>query len=193
MLIASKASEPFWKPVLGAEVLFAPIDRTMVLRARRAARGAAQDADPDAAALVMLDEMGDALSHALITAGVRDWKNVGQQRFDDNGAPVLGDDGEPIFDPLPFSAENLALLLADPVIFDEFDTAYVMPFITRERQRAEPGNASSASPNGTGGAETPDSDTAGSRAKPKKGSAAPRARTSSTKPRVRKKRTSGES
>ncbi len=156
MLLApqSATSEPVWLPVMGASILFAPIDRAMMRRARRAAlllvgrdEHGPELAETDAVA--NLEDIGDALSHALIMAGVRDWRDVAVQRLDD-GEPSLDDEGATIFDPLPFTAENLARLLADPVTFDAFDAAYVVPFARREREK----NVSAALPNGTGEAAT---------------------------------------
>jgi hypothetical protein len=86
------------------------------------------------------------------------------------------------------------MALADPVTFDAFEDAYVTPFALRERQQAEPGNASSASPAGTGAkAEMQPSDTATSPASPKAAGDAAPVRTLSKSPEPRKKKTSGKS
>lgn len=185
MLIVRKPQEPAWTPVLGAEVLFAPIDRAMLIRARRAAREAANsEADDERPTIDLLDEIGDAMSRALIMEGVKDWRGVCLMADDrDDGT---GTD-------LPFSAENLLLVLADPVTFEAFDDAYVVPFVTRERQRGEPGNVSAASPNGTGEAAMPDSDTASFPVPPQADAGAQPAPTSSTKRGRRRKKGSGES
>ena len=178
MLVVRKPAGPAWTPVLGAEVLFAPIARPMFRKARRQALEAlGADGDVD------LEELGDAFSLALITAGAQDWRGVCVMADgEDSGA------GEE----LPFSAENLAAALSDPLTFEAFDTAYVRPFILLERERAAPGNGSAASPNGTGEAATEARITAGSRAV-RRSSAAKSARTGSTKRRPTKKRPSGPS
>lgn len=197
MLVARRPAGETWTPVMGAKVLFAPIDRPMMMRARRAARETSLedtlgDAEP-LSALDMLDEMGDAMSRALITEGAKDWQEVVLQRLDDDGVPVLDDDENPIFDGLAFSAENLALVLSDPVAFEAFDAAYVVPFVMRERERAEPGNGSSASPGGTGGAAMPASNTASKAARPRQGGGAKSARTSRTSRKPRPRKASGGS
>ncbi len=186
MLVVRKPQGDVWTPVLGAEVLFAPIDRTMLMRARRAAR-AVSTAEPDddgTSAIDMLEEMGDAMSRALIVEGAKDWR----------GVCLMADEGdEGAGEPLPFSAENLAMALADPVTFEAFDQAYVIPFVTAEREREEPGNAFAASQNGTGAAATPDSDIASKPAPRKRGAGATNARTSSKSRRPRPKKASGAS
>lgn len=193
LVIQTKPAAPAWTQVMGGEVLFAPIDRPMVLRARRKVREVSQDAGEDIDALDVLDLMGDAMSRALITEGAQDWRGVFQQRFDDDGEPVLDGDGKPIFDELPFSAEMLTAALSDPVTFDAFDAAYVVPYVMRERERAAPGNGSPASPNGIGEAGTPASDIVTSRASRRKAGAARNARTSSMKRKPKPKKTSGAS
>lgn len=193
MIVQTAAPVEKWTPVMGGEVLFAPIDRPMVLRARRKVRGVSQDAGEDIDALDVLDLMGDTMSRALITEGVRDWRGVFQQRLTDEGKPVMDADNKPIFDDLPFSPEMLAVALLDPVTFDEFDAAYVVPYVMRERERAAPGNGSPASPNGIGEAGTRASGTASSAASRRKGSGARNARTSNTKPKPKRKKASGAS
>ena len=197
MLIApTRAPVAAWTPVMGAEVLFEPITRTTLIRARRAARAASQaepvDGTEPVSAIDLIEEMGDAMTRALIIEGVKDWRHVFVAALDDAGEPLLNE-GEPVYDLLPFSAENLALLLSDPLAVDAFEEAYVMPFVTRERQRAEPGNGFAASPNGIGEAATQDNVFATSPAKPKRGGGARRARTSSTSRRAKPKKTSGAS
>ncbi|TCP30693.1 hypothetical protein [Sphingomonas sp. BK235] len=200
MLIANRAAPaPVWTPVMGAEVFFEPITRTMLIRARRAAREASQaelaetleGAEP-MSAIDMIEEMGDAMTRALIMEGVKDWRDVFVAAVDDAGEPLLIE-GDPVFDLLPFSPENLALVLSDPIAVDAFEEAYITPFVMRERQRAEPGNGSAASPSGIGEAATRGSDSATSHARPPRGAAARRAPTSSTSPRAKRKRTSGAS
>jgi hypothetical protein len=186
MLLVRKPQGAAWTPVMGAEVLFAPIDRSMLMRARRAARNvSAAEADDDGtSAIDMLEEMGDAMSRALITEGAQDWR----------GVCLMADEGdEGTGEPLPFSADNLAMALADPVTFEAFDAAYVVPFVTAEREREEPGNAFAASQPGTGGAATQGSDTASKPAPRKRGGAATSARTLSKNRRPRPKKASGAS
>lgn len=188
MLIAPKVpTGPEWKPIMGAQFLFDPIDRPLIRRARRAAlkaMGEDEHGPEPEDDLESLETLGDAISHAIIMGGVRDWKDVGQQRFDDEGAPVLDEDDKPIFDVLPFSAENLALILTDAPTFDAIDAVYVMPYAQRQRVK----NASAASPSGIGGAATPDSDTASSAATPPRKGGAKRVRIGKT-PRQRRKQT----
>lgn len=165
MLVASKPQGPRYLPVIGAEILFDPIDRPMMRRARRAALKALQRPDDeeegDVDPVVQLEDLGDALSFALIVEGARDWRDVAIGRLDEHDQPVLID-GEPVFDVLTFSRENLEMLLTDPVIFDAIDAVYVMPFAQRERAK----NGFAASPNGTGGVATPAAGTVNSRAAP---------------------------
>lgn len=195
MLVVRKPRGEEWTPVMGASVLFAPIDRPMLMRARRATRAVSvAEADDDGtSAIDMLEEMGDAMSRALITEGTQGWRDVASQQFDDAGEPVLTAGGNPVFDLLPFTPENLAIVLSDPVTFEAFDAAYVVPFVTAEREREEPGNASAASPNGTGAAATQDSDTASKPAPRKRGGAVTNARTSSRNRKPRPKKVSGAS
>lgn len=188
MLVVSKRAEgPAWLPVMGAQVLFAPIDRKMMREARRAAVKAIRGADAkdkpgaaDAPASEQLEELGDALSAALILAGARDWKDVCLMGGPDDTGP-----GEP----MPFSRENLELAISDPFTFEAFDNAYVMPFVMRERTK----NVSAASPSGTGAAAMQAKDTANSPAKPTKATGARRARTGSKSPTPRKRKASGKS
>ncbi len=204
MLVApNQAPAPAWSDVLGAGFLFDPITRTMLIRARRAGREVSQAQAEEALAggeasppLELIEELGDAVSRVLITLGLKDWRDVFVAALDDAGEPIVDSAGAPVFDLLSFSPENVAILLADPVIFEALDAAYVVPFIVRERERAAPGNAFAASPNGTGEVAMPASDTASSPAPPAPKAAAPavkRARTSSTTRKPQKKRTSGAS
>lgn len=115
-------------------------------------------------------EVGDAMSLALISAGILGWEGVG------------GADGEPI-EP---SAETIPLFLADPRDFDEIDRQYVVPFMNREREK----NGSSPSSNGTSGAAMGVPDIASSPAVPTAPVAAPNARTRSTSRKAKKPRPS---
>jgi hypothetical protein len=187
LVVSKKADGPAWVPVMGAQVLFDPIDRKMMRAARRAAVKAmrgddAAEADDagDAPASEQLEELGDALSVALILAGARDWKDVCRMADGDDAGP-----GEA----LPFSRENLEHAISDPLIFDAFDQAYVMPFVLRERTK----NVSAASQVGTGEAAMPENDTASSPAKGAKRAGASSARTGSKSRTPRKRKVSGRS
>ncbi|MFZ3484277.1 hypothetical protein [Sphingomonas sp. 3-13AW] len=187
LVIQKKAEGPAWVPVMGCQVLFAPIDRKMMRGARRAAikaiRGEEAEEGEDAAdapAAEQLEELGDALSVALILAGARDWKDV---------CLMGGPEDEGPGQQLPFSRENLEHALSDPLIFEALDQAYVMPFVLRERTK----NVSAASQNGTGEAAMPVSDIASSPAKRAKRGGASSARTGSKSPIPRKRKASGKS
>lgn len=198
MLVAParpKTPEGDWQTILGAQFLFAPIDRPMLMRARRAAREASQaeDAEEVGSPIDMIEEMGDAMSRALIMDGMKGWRDVAAAALDDDGEPRSDNDGEPVFHLLPFTPENLALILSDPVTFEAIDNAYVVPFILRERERTAPGNALSASPNGIGEAATPAKDIATSPAKRSGARGAGSARTPRKSRGPSKKRTSGAS
>lgn len=175
---------PEWRPVIGGEILFAPIDRALVRRARRAAMKALgrdeHGPEPVGSAddvTIMLEDLGDALSHAMILEGACDWRGAVQ---------AIGD-GQ--FEPIPFSRDALADLLADPVYFDALDAAYVLPYAMREREK----NGFAASPNGTGEAATPESGTATTAATPKPPADAKPAHTASTRSRAKKRKASGTS
>lgn len=188
MLVApARPAEAEWVAVMGAQVLFAPIDRPMLRRARRAAGEALGDLKPEtddqAAIEEQFAELGDALSLALIMAGIIDWRDVcAMADDDDTGAGV----------PLPCTDESKARILADPLVFEAFDAAYVIPFVTRERERAAPGKGSPLSPNGTSVKEKEATGTAPSPAKAR-AAAAPNARTSRTRRTPKPKRPSGKS
>lgn len=188
MLVApAKPAEPEWKAVMGAQVLFAPIDRQMLRRARRVAVASLGDVQPqtdgEATLSEQLADLGDALSHALLMAGILDWRDVCVMADDDDvgaGEPlVCNDDGK-------------TRILDDPLVFEAFDAAYVIPFVTRERERAAPGKGSPRSPTGIGTKERAESDIAPSPAKAS-AAAATSVRTSSTKRKPRPKKTSGAS
>lgn len=197
MLIARRPqTEPVWTPVMGASVLFAPITRPMLRRARRAALEAlgVEGAEGGETRSVeeQMEELGDALSYALIVAGAQDWNEVGLQSIDEAGNPVTGPDGQPVFEAMPFSATNLAALIADPLTFEAFDAAYVIPFVQLERQRAAPGKGSPLSRNGTGTKVKAAVGTARSPAKARAASVKS-ARTSPTKRNPKMKKPSGTS
>ena len=187
LIVPAKPAEPEWRPVMGAQVLFAPIDRPMLRRARRAAIATLGDVQPqtdDEATLAeQLADLGDALSHALLMAGILDWRDVCVMTDDDDAGT-----GEP----LDCSDEAKARLLADGLVFEAFDAAYVIPFVTRERERAAPGKGSPLSSDGIGTKVKAESDTVPSPA-PARAADAPNARTSCTKPRPRRKKASGTS
>lgn len=157
MLLARRPVGPEWKTVMGAQVQFAPIDRAGLRRARRAALAVLgrdeHEGSEAAPAEEQMAELGDALSHALLMQGITDWKDVCLMADgDDAGA------GEA----LECTDENKALVLSDPLTFEAFDAAYVIPFVVRERAK----NAFAASPSGTGAAATEASVTANSPARP---------------------------
>ncbi len=188
MLVApAKPAEPEWKAVMGAHVLFAPINRPMLRRARRAAVASLGNVQPqtdDEATLAeQLADLGDALSHALLIAGILDWRDV----------CVMADDADTgAGEPLTCNDDAKARILADPLVFEAFDAAYVIPFVTRERERAAPGKDSPRSQSGIGTKVKAASDTAPS---PAMASAADvkSVRTSSTRRKPRQKKTSGAS
>ncbi len=188
MLVAcAPQPEADWTPVMGAEVQFRPIDRGMLRRARRAAvaavgGGAATESDADVDE--QLAELGDALSYALISEGIVDWRGV---------AVEVAEDGNTSTAPLDCTPDAIRLVLSDPLTFEAFDQAYVVPFVTRERERAAPGNGSAASPSGTGEAAMPASAIASSRAQRRKATGAKNAPTSPRKRGQRPKRASGAS
>jgi hypothetical protein len=195
MLIAQRSQpEPFWRPVMGATVLFDPITRPMLRRARRVAlevlgREGAGASENESIEEQMAD-LGDALSHALIMAGARDWKDVGRAVVNEHGEPVLID-GEPQFDALEFTTANLATVLADPLAFEAFDTAYVIPFVQAERERAAPGKESSPSQDGISTKAMQDTTIVGSPAAPATATDASSARTSPTKRERKPRKPSG--
>jgi hypothetical protein len=147
MLVAPKRQEePFWKPVMGAQVLFEPITRAMFRSARRAVMQKIGEAPDGEMSIERIEELGDALSEALILAGARDWRDV----------ETDGEDGSPVA--LPFTRENLETVLSDPIFFEAFDDAYAKPFLLREREK----NGSAASLNTTSGTATAEQTIAGS-------------------------------
>lgn len=140
-----KKLEPWWFTVHEAvkaereedcrpavRVRFLPIGR-IALRAARRAAGAcynAADLPEDENAPVpieLIESAGDALSEALLIAGIDAWEGVG-----------YGDE------PVPVSPEMVKLFLADPLRFEKLDEAYVRPFVLRELEK----NELSLSPNG---------------------------------------------
>ncbi len=189
MLVAQKQqTEPAWTPVMGASVLFAPITRPMLRRARRAALEAlgvdGAEGGETRSVAEQMEELGDALSYALIVAGALDWRDVCQMADDDDtGAGVA----------LPCTDANKAMLLADPLTFEAFDAAYVVPFVQRERERAAPGKESSPSQDGISTQAMGEPTTAGSAAPLATATDAASAPTSSTKPKRKPKKTSGTS
>lgn len=183
MIVHQPASGPYWRNVMGARVQFAPIDRPLVRRARRAAMKTlgrdehGPEPDGEAADIeLQLEDLGDALSEAMILEGVLGWE----------GPVIRRDDGEE--EPLPFSREALQMALSDPMHFDAFDLAYVVPYATRERAK----NGFAASPSGIGEAATQDSDTASTAATPSAQGDAKPAPTGKP-PRRRKPKASGTS
>lgn len=147
--IAKREAE--WCEILpGVRVEFEPITIKGVRAARKAA-AAALGVDPDD-----IEEAGDQLTRELLRRGIRAWDGVG----DDGG------------EPLPVTAETVTMALDDPTFFQAADQAYVLPYVMRGAEK----NASSDSPNGTGGAGMPANGTAISPAVTPKGAVAPQTR-----------------
>jgi hypothetical protein len=169
---------------MGAQVQFAPIDRAGLRRARRAALavlGRDEHEGSDAAsAEEQMAELGDALSHALLMQGITDWKDVCLM--------VDGDDAGP-GEVLECTDENKALVLSDPLTFEAFDAAYVIPFVVRERAK----NAFAASPSGSGEAAIEASDTASSPANLAPMDGAASARTAPARRKTKRPKSSGTS
>ncbi|WP_242095419.1 hypothetical protein [Sphingomonas sp. CROZ-RG-20F-R02-07] len=116
------------------EVRFSPITIAGVRAARRAVAASLQiDADD-------LEMAGDAMSRELIRRGILEWRGIG----DDEGNTV------------PVTPETIEAFVADPRTFEPADRLYVMPFVRADME----GNVSSASPSGTGKAETQEANTA---------------------------------
>ncbi|WP_271300637.1 hypothetical protein [Sphingomonas sp. CV7422] len=169
---------------MGAQVLFAPIDRAGLRRARRAALAVLgrdeHEGSESGSAEEQVAELGDALSHALLMQGIIDWKDVCLMADGDDAGP-----GEV----LECTDENKALVLSDPLTFEAFDAAYVIPFVVRERAK----NAFAASPSGTGAAATEASDIAPSPATPAPKAGAKRAPTARKPRRTKMQKSSGTS
>jgi hypothetical protein len=197
MLVAPKKPRgPAWEKVMGAEVEFAPITQSMLRRARRAALkrlGREEEAESEADAAEQLEDLGDALSEALIMEGVRNWRDVAQQVFDGDDQPVLGPDGNTLFEILTFSAENLAIVLSDPLVFEAFDAAYVVPFAQRERVRTAQGKDLPPSRDGTSSVGMPAQTIAGSPAATARAADAKRAPMKSKPRKPTRKRAAGKS
>lgn len=184
MLLARRPAGPEWKPVMGAQVQFAPIDRAGLRRARRAALAVLgrdeHEGSEAASAEEQIAELGDALSHALLMQGIIDWKDVRLMADGDDEGP-----GEV----LECTDENKALVLSDPLTFEAFDAAYVIPFVVRERAK----NFSAVSPNGNGAAAIEASDTANSPANLTPTVAAASAPTGPLRRKAKKPKASGTS
>ena len=180
-LDAEKAAlEPWWFTVEEAvvakrkkdcrpavRVLFEPIGRIALRAARRAAAAACQGVelpdDPQAALPTdLIEAAGDALSDALLMAGIRAWEGVGDR---------LGKVA-------PVTEENLRLFLADPLRFEKLDAAYVRPFVLKELEK----NASSLSLNGTSAGATQEKATANRSARRSAKAGAKRSRKKAARP-----------
>lgn len=178
MLIASKHDgQPFTLAVMGANFTFTPITRPMIMRARRAARPVLAEA---AGGEDALDEFGSAVSQSLITEGLIGWEGVALPLAEGEECEIPVEVEGVRYRQLDCTPENKALLLADAVIFDALDTAYVAPFVTRERAK----NAPAGSSDGTSSRVTPVQTTARSHARGK--SAAKPARTGRTRSKTKK-------
>jgi hypothetical protein len=138
------------------------------------------EGEAETAAEDQIEDLGDALSYALLMAGITDWKDVFLM--------VDGDDATP-GEALSCTDEHKALLLSDPITFDALDAVYVVPFAARERAK----NGSAASPSGTGAAATGASDIASSPAKPSKTGGAKAAPTGSKPRKTKTPKSSGTS
>lgn len=130
----------------------------------------------------VLATMANTMTRETIRFGILEWEGIG------------GPEGE---DTLPVTPETINWFLADEELLAAADAKYVMPDSLRLAEK----NASAASRNGTGVAATQADGTANSPASQDPGSdAAPtpkqakgkRAPTSSTKPRPKKAKPSGE-
>lgn len=188
--------EDKWEDVLpGLRVCFRPIGRKAWRAARRAAGRVLADAEgnePDD----VLEDAGDELSFELLYRGIVAWEGVGDDdeqpveptldklKVDEEGKTVIGEDGRSVVE----EKGTISRFLADPIVFQACDRAYVTPFVAREKEK----NGSSASPSGTGEAGTQAGDTATSAAPPAPAPAAKRAHTKSTTPRQREGRSSGK-
>lgn len=163
------ATGPEWAELMGARFCFAPLTRAMARRARVAAAKAVEPQRGKISDVEFGEALGDAYSEELIVAGLVDWEGVG----DAEGKP------------LACTEESKRLLVADPACFDRLDAHYVLPFALRVAE----GNASRASPNGTGAGARRARATAGSSAKPRAktgAKAAPIASTPATRPKAKK-------
>lgn len=134
---------PFFVP--GVRVRFARASRSLKRRAQVAASGLLGEAgenehhDP-----LNLADAGDAFSEEMIRRGIVEWEGIG----DAEGST------------LPVSPEAIEMFIADPDLFDRADQLYVLPEVLRDAEK----NGLSASPAGTGEAETPAADIASSAA-----------------------------
>lgn len=135
----------------GVEIAMAPIDRAMVRAARRAVRRF-NDAHADMDADERSDEAADLFSTTLMRLGLRDWRGLGDA------------DGKPMGPPTP---ERIDAALADAVLFDQIDAAYIVPWARAAQEK----NASSPLPNGISAGATRGKIIAGSAAAAKKGGA----------------------
>ncbi|WP_174291005.1 hypothetical protein [Sphingomonas bacterium] len=163
------STEPEWLelfPAVGeepaVEVRFAPITVPAVRAARRAVR-VALDLDAED-----MENAGDELSRELIRRGLLEWRGVG------------GLDGQP-WDVTP---EHVAAFVGDHRTFEAADRVYVIPWLKRDTE----GNAWSASPSGTGEAETRAAGTASSAAEQESTDGADPAKTAPAAPTARTSR-----
>lgn len=149
--VVGQGAKGFTKLPCGVEIDFAPIDRPMVRAARRAVRKFIAK-HPDLDAEELADESGDIFSGTLIRLGIRGWKGLGDTK------------GKPLGPPTP---ERIEDVLADPVLFDQIDAAYVVPWAKAAKEK----NGLSPSPNGTSTGATQEKTIAGSAAAAKTGGA----------------------
>lgn len=168
--VIGQGAKGFTKLPCGVEIDFAPIDRSMVRAARRAVRKFIAK-HPDLDDEELADETGDLFSGTLIRLGIRGWKGLG-----DTKGKLLGQ-------PTP---ERIEEVLADPVLFDQIDAAYVVPWAKAAKEK----NGSSPSPSGTSTGATRGKIIAGSAAAENR-TAAKRAPTSKKNPKQTRAKSSG--
>lgn len=127
---------PVTHDVLGAQFTFAPVDVAMWRAARLAGAKARGGEDVDTDSDDVASDIRVAVGCELVRRGLTGWSDV-----------VDGGTGEP----LVFSADARDDLLADPLVLEALDGAYVVPFLLRLAEK----NGSSPSPSGTGAGATP--------------------------------------
>jgi hypothetical protein len=149
--VVGQGAKGFTKLPCGVQIDFAPIDRPMVRAARRAVRKFIA-AHPDMDGDELADETGDIFSSTLMRLGIRGWKGLGDAK------------GKLMGQPTP---ERIEEVLADPVLFDQIDAAYVVPWARAAKEK----NGSSPSRNGTSTGATQGKTIAGSAAAEKTGGA----------------------
>lgn len=171
--LLGKAAHGWLTLPCGVQIDVAAIDRPMVRAARRAVRKFIAD-NQDMPADELADETADLFSATLIRLGLRGWKGLG----DVAGKPI----GKP-------TTETVDAFLADPLLFDQADAAYVLPWAEGTQEK----NGSSPSPNGISTGATRAKTIAGSPARRPKGSGAKNVRTARKSPKPTRAKASGTS